>query len=231
MFLLELGVLVGVGLWGFMTPADVENRVRWAGWTCPVRPHVGDIRRSSNPRFPLHGGWRPTVELLWFGGGALACAQAMRPIAGLMFWTLWGSMGAAGLSARLQVADAVMTCTWVRAQADSVTAASSARHAQPTAPPDCGLCDPVALLQCSFRLTTMVRNCGRCDIDQKQRWIDCAVLASSWRICSCNSRFSGIQRSRTVRRPDGLYSGDDGAQSVDGAGILHRSIHISVADQ
>jgi hypothetical protein len=89
-FLLELGVLVGVGIWGFTLPAGVFTRVI-AGLGGPVLFILmwALFGAGSNARFQLRGRWRLALELLWFGGGALAWYQAAGPIAGLAFFAVW----------------------------------------------------------------------------------------------------------------------------------------------
>jgi hypothetical protein len=90
MFLLELGVLVGVGIWGFTLPA---------GWITRVAAGLGGpavfvlmwamFGAGGGARIQLTGVWRLGLELIWFGGGALAWYQAVGPIVGLVFFALW----------------------------------------------------------------------------------------------------------------------------------------------
>ncbi|MFQ6330816.1 YrdB family protein [Nocardia sp. CWNU-33] len=44
---------------------------------------------GTTARFQPYGGWRLALELLWFGGGALAWYQVAGPIAGVGFFAMW----------------------------------------------------------------------------------------------------------------------------------------------
>ncbi|MFD6157194.1 YrdB family protein [Nocardia sp. NPDC060256] len=89
-FLLELGVLAGVAVWGFTLPAGLLVRVI-AGVATPALFVLmwALFGAGSTPRFPLRGTWRLALELIWFGGGALAWATATTPVTGLVFVALW----------------------------------------------------------------------------------------------------------------------------------------------
>lgn len=90
MFLLELGVVIGAGYWGFTLSA---------GW--PVRVAAGVLTpllfvlmwalfgAAADARFRLTGWWRVALEVIWFGGGALLWAEAVSPAAGVVFFALW----------------------------------------------------------------------------------------------------------------------------------------------
>ncbi|RBO94117.1 YrdB family protein [Nocardia puris] len=90
MFLLELGVVIGAGYWGFTLSA---------GW--PVRIAAGVLTpllfvlmwalfgAAADARFRLAGWWRVALEVIWFGGGALLWAEAVSPAAGVVFFALW----------------------------------------------------------------------------------------------------------------------------------------------
>ncbi|MFI6169823.1 YrdB family protein [Nocardia sp. NPDC051052] len=89
-FLLELGVLAGAGVWGCTLPAGIVVRVL-AGVGAPVLFILmwAMFGAGSTPRFPLRGAWRVALELIWFGGGALAWATATTPVVGLIFFATW----------------------------------------------------------------------------------------------------------------------------------------------
>ncbi|WP_405164050.1 YrdB family protein [Nocardia sp. NBC_01499] len=89
-FLLELGVIAAAAVWGFTLPAGVLVRVV-AGLAAPTLFILmwALFGAGSTPRFPLRGGWRLALELIWFGGGALALATATTPLTGLIFFALW----------------------------------------------------------------------------------------------------------------------------------------------
>ncbi|MFI7004580.1 YrdB family protein [Nocardia sp. NPDC050175] len=89
-FLLELGVLAGAAVWGFTLPADVLVRII-AGVGTPALFALmwALFGAGSTPRFPLRGPWRAALELIWFGGGALAWSTATTPPIGLIFSALW----------------------------------------------------------------------------------------------------------------------------------------------
>ncbi|WP_328400937.1 YrdB family protein [Nocardia sp. NBC_00403] len=89
-FLLELGVLVGVGIWGFTLPSGTATRIV-AGLGAPALFTLmwALFGAGTTARFQLYGGWRLALELLWFGGGALAWCQVAGPIAGAGFFAMW----------------------------------------------------------------------------------------------------------------------------------------------
>lgn len=91
-FLLELGVLAGVAVWGFTLPAGVVVRLL-AGVGAPILFILmwAMFGAGSTPRFPLRGPWRVALELIWFGGGALAWSTATTPLIGLIFFALWAT--------------------------------------------------------------------------------------------------------------------------------------------
>ncbi|KAA8889129.1 DUF2568 domain-containing protein [Nocardia colli] len=89
-FLLELGVIAAVAVWGFTLDASVLVRVL-AGLATPALFVLmwALFGAGSSPRFPLRGNWRLALELIWFGGGALAWSTATTLLTGLIFFALW----------------------------------------------------------------------------------------------------------------------------------------------
>ncbi|MFB8275518.1 YrdB family protein [Nocardia colli] len=89
-FLLELGVIAAVAFWGFTLDASVLVRVV-AGLATPALFVLmwALFGAGSSPRFPLRGTWRLALELIWFGGGALAWSTATTTLTGLIFFALW----------------------------------------------------------------------------------------------------------------------------------------------
>ncbi|WP_228000543.1 YrdB family protein [Nocardia australiensis] len=90
MFLLELGVLVGVCVWGFTLPSGPITRIV-AGVGTPALFLImwALFGAAKDARFRLVGGWRVALELLWFGGGALAWYEVAGWMAGVGFFALW----------------------------------------------------------------------------------------------------------------------------------------------
>ncbi|WP_194833270.1 YrdB family protein [Nocardia sp. XZ_19_369] len=101
MFLLELGVVAAAAVWGFTMPGSVLVRVV-TGLMAPTLFILmwALFGAGANPCFPLTGRWRLALELIWFGGGALAWASATAPLVGVIFFALWAIN--AGLRVRLQ---------------------------------------------------------------------------------------------------------------------------------
>lgn len=89
-FLLELGVIAAAAVWGFTLDAGVLVRVV-AGLATPALFVLmwALFGAGSSPRFPLRGTWRLALELIWFGGGALAWSTATTPPIGLIFFATW----------------------------------------------------------------------------------------------------------------------------------------------
>ncbi|CAM4393244.1 YrdB family protein [Nocardia ninae] len=89
-FLLELGVVAAAAVWGFTMPGSVLVRVV-TGLMAPTLFILmwALFGAGTNPRFPLTGRWRLALELIWFGGGALAWASATTPLVGMIFFGLW----------------------------------------------------------------------------------------------------------------------------------------------
>ncbi|MFC4112986.1 YrdB family protein [Nonomuraea zeae] len=102
MFFLELGVLASVGYWGFTLAA---------GWPVKLLAGIGGpalfiaawalfgAGGGANATFPLTGLARAALEILWFGGGALALYAS-----GLVTW--------AGVFYGLFVLNAVLRLIW-----------------------------------------------------------------------------------------------------------------------
>ncbi|WP_107656766.1 YrdB family protein [Nocardia suismassiliense] len=101
MFLLELGVVAAAAVWGFTMPGSVLVRVV-TGLMAPTLFVLmwALFGAGANPRFPLAGRWRVALELIWFGGGALAWASATTVLVGVIFFALWAINAA--LRVRLQ---------------------------------------------------------------------------------------------------------------------------------
>ncbi|MFF3225840.1 YrdB family protein [Nocardia suismassiliense] len=90
MFLLELGVVAAAAVWGFTMPGNVLVRVV-TGLMAPILFILmwALFGAGANSRFPLTGRWRLALELIWFGGGALAWASATTPLVGVISFALW----------------------------------------------------------------------------------------------------------------------------------------------
>ncbi|GAA3706150.1 YrdB family protein [Nonomuraea antimicrobica] len=75
MFLLELGVLVSAGYWGFTVSPHWGLKLL-AGLGGPALLVLAwalfGAGGGANATFPLTGPARAVLEILWFGGGALA---------------------------------------------------------------------------------------------------------------------------------------------------------------
>jgi hypothetical protein len=86
MFLLELGVLAAVGFWGFTLDSGVLVRLP-AGIGGPALfVAVWAIFGAANgARIPLKGLSRAALEVLWFGGAAVALAASGHPVMGSAF--------------------------------------------------------------------------------------------------------------------------------------------------
>lgn len=102
MFFLELGVLVSVGYWGFTVSPN---------WAIKLLAGLGGVALfigawalfgaggGANATFPLTGLARVALEILWFGGGALALYAA-------------GQVAPAAVFAALFVLNAVLRIVW-----------------------------------------------------------------------------------------------------------------------
>ncbi|WP_043640483.1 YrdB family protein [Nonomuraea candida] len=92
MFVLELGVLFSVGYWGFTLAS---------GWTVRLLAGLGGpalfvtawalfgAGGGANATFPLTGLGRAALEILWFGGGALALYASGLTTTAAVFSTLF----------------------------------------------------------------------------------------------------------------------------------------------
>ncbi|MGC9382510.1 YrdB family protein [Streptomyces sp. MH13] len=79
MFLLELAVYAAASLWGF-TASDKWPVKLALGIGAPVALiAVWALFGSPKAPYPLHGGGRVALEVLWFGAGAAALAASGRP--------------------------------------------------------------------------------------------------------------------------------------------------------
>lgn len=102
MFFLELGVLVSVGYWGFTVSPN---------WAIKLLTGLGGVALfiaawalfgaggGANATIPLTGPARVALEILWFGGGALALYAA-------------GRVAPAAVFAALFVLNAVLRIVW-----------------------------------------------------------------------------------------------------------------------
>ncbi|MEV4220964.1 YrdB family protein [Nonomuraea sp. NPDC049725] len=102
MFLLELGVIASAGYWGFTLQAHWAVKVV-AGLGAPALFIAAwalfGAGGGANATFPLTGAGRVVLEILWFGGGALALYAA-------------GQARAAAVFAALFVLNAVLRIVW-----------------------------------------------------------------------------------------------------------------------
>jgi hypothetical protein len=92
MFLLELGVLFSVGYWGFTLSA---------GWAVKLLAGIGGpalfvaawalfgAGGGTNATYPLTGLARAALEILWFGGGALALYASGLAVSAAVFYGLF----------------------------------------------------------------------------------------------------------------------------------------------
>ncbi|MGW0246285.1 YrdB family protein [Nocardia goodfellowii] len=91
MLLLELGVIAGAAAWGFTLDGSMVLRVV-AGVVAPLLfiAMWALFGAAGNARFRLRGAWRIMLELIWFGGGAVAWGAAVSTALGVLFFALWG---------------------------------------------------------------------------------------------------------------------------------------------
>lgn len=86
MFLLELGVLGATGFWGFTVGQNWPLRLLLGLGTPALFIAVWAVFGAANgARIPLTGLARVALEVLWFGGGAVALVMAGRLVPGLVF--------------------------------------------------------------------------------------------------------------------------------------------------
>ncbi|WP_236051083.1 YrdB family protein [Nonomuraea cypriaca] len=92
MFLLELGVLVSVAYWGFtLSPNWAVKLLAGLGgpalfvaaWT------LFGAGGGANATFPLTGLARAALEIIWFGGGAVALYAAGQAVPAAVFAALF----------------------------------------------------------------------------------------------------------------------------------------------
>ncbi|WP_194818764.1 YrdB family protein [Nocardia sp. XZ_19_385] len=90
MLLLELGVIAGAAAWGFTLDGSTVLRVV-AGVIAPLLfiAMWALFGAAGDARFRLRGPWRIALELIWFGGGAVAWGAAAGPVLGVLFFALW----------------------------------------------------------------------------------------------------------------------------------------------
>ncbi|QIS12344.1 DUF2568 domain-containing protein [Nocardia arthritidis] len=93
MFILEVCVLAGAIGWGCTLSAPIAVRV-CAAVAAPavfiVTWSLFGAGGGRNARYPLRGTARAALEIAWFGLAALLIGLAFSPIAGLVFFALWG---------------------------------------------------------------------------------------------------------------------------------------------
>ncbi|MEU6738484.1 YrdB family protein [Streptosporangium sandarakinum] len=102
MFLLELGVLVAAGVWGFTAGSNWPMRLL-LGLGAPVAFAVVwavfGAGGGANAPIPATGLGRVALEVVWFGGGAVALVAAGRP-------------GVGALLAAVYLVNAVLRLLW-----------------------------------------------------------------------------------------------------------------------
>jgi hypothetical protein len=86
MFFLELGVLIATGYWGFTLQGSLAVRLL-AGIGAPALFIAvwAVFGAAKGARIPLTGIARVVLEVLWFGGGALALAASGAVTTGCVF--------------------------------------------------------------------------------------------------------------------------------------------------
>ncbi|MFD8562416.1 YrdB family protein [Streptosporangium canum] len=86
MFLLELGVLASVGYWGFVTGQNLPVKLLLGLGGPALFIAIWAVFGAANDAtIPLTGAARVLLEVLWFGGGAMALVMAGRLAPGLVF--------------------------------------------------------------------------------------------------------------------------------------------------
>lgn len=92
MFGLELGVIASAGYWGFTLSQSWAIRLL-AGLGAPALFIAAwalfGAGGGANAVFPLHGLARAALEILWFGGGALALFAAGRAVPAAVFFAVF----------------------------------------------------------------------------------------------------------------------------------------------
>ncbi len=105
MFLLELGVLASTGYWGFTVSSNWAIKVL-AGLGVPALFIAAwalfGAAGGENATFPAIGAARVVLEIVWFGGGALALYAA-------------GAVTPAAVFAALFILNAVLRIIWKQA--------------------------------------------------------------------------------------------------------------------
>ncbi|MFC4529440.1 YrdB family protein [Sphaerisporangium dianthi] len=76
MFLLELGVYVAVGYWGFTISPNWAVKLLLGIGGPVLFAVIWGVFGAPKASVPLHGMARAALELLWFGGGVAAAAGA-----------------------------------------------------------------------------------------------------------------------------------------------------------
>ncbi|MFJ2031076.1 YrdB family protein [Streptosporangium sp. NPDC087985] len=86
MFLLELGVLASVGYWGFVTGQNWPVKLLLGLGGPALFIAIWALFGAANgATIPLTGFARVVLEVVWFGGGALALVMAGRLTSGIVF--------------------------------------------------------------------------------------------------------------------------------------------------
>ncbi|MDP4507291.1 YrdB family protein [Nonomuraea turcica] len=92
MFLLELGVLVSVGYWGFTVSPNWAIKLL-AGLGGPALFIAAwalfGAGGGANATFPLTGLARAALEIVWFGGGSLALYASGLTASAAVFFALF----------------------------------------------------------------------------------------------------------------------------------------------
>ncbi|WP_433254327.1 YrdB family protein [Streptosporangium sp. CA-135522] len=86
MFLLELGVLFSAGYWGFTAGQSLVTKLLLGLGAPALFVVVWALFGAANgATIPLTGFARVVLEVVWFGGGALALVMAGRLTPGIVF--------------------------------------------------------------------------------------------------------------------------------------------------
>lgn len=88
-FLVEIGVYVAAGWWGFTRRAHLVLRLLLAMSLVAVFAVVWGLFGAPSAVHPLHGTARAALELCWFGAGAGAWAAVKGWRASLWFCGAW----------------------------------------------------------------------------------------------------------------------------------------------
>ncbi len=84
-FLLELGVLVALGYWGFQTGQGTIARIGLGIGVPVVAVVVWALFGAPKAVWHLNGPWRLILEVVWFGSAAVALFAAGQRVLGVAF--------------------------------------------------------------------------------------------------------------------------------------------------